>query len=303
MQESTMQMDELYTKISGNECIFLNELRKYNYLQKTIYGLIIGSFLIIVYTGFSFPLNTQMTGVEAFNLNPIMYLLFWFGFAVYFSSMIGAIFVQNRRVSLRKKIGLEKEEELFLLSYKILRNLKSILAEKNTARKPFHLKKTIKLANELTDKLRGWQVGNVRLISDAAEKQIEQLKSYLSNNVLPNLIKIDEAMYKQISDVFFNFCLYLKQPSEESLDYLNHLIAEKKFDFKPSLTGQKRILNYLYSNPRGFRLLFSSALTAIIVGAVMYVSSNWGLAITVGVACFWGSFTAFDKLFTLHPLK
>jgi len=78
------------------------------------------------------------------------------------------------------------------------------------------------------------------------------------------------------------------------------MIKEIPFKEYKYLTKKERMSGYFYSKPRVFRLAFASGITIAVVAVLLYLEQNLGLAIAVGVTCFWGAFAGFDKLFKIR---
>lgn len=149
----------------------------------------------------------------------------------------------------------------------------------------------------MTENVEGWKYGNIRLIADLIGDKIDLLKDNMKRLVLSNVAKGDDETLKKISKILIELCKYIHSPSIKKLDGLNEMIKEIPFKEYKYVTKRERMGRYFYSRPRMFRLAFAFIITIVVVAVLLCLGQNLGLAITVGVPCFWGAFVGFDKIF------
>ena len=149
----------------------------------------------------------------------------------------------------------------------------------------------------MTENVEGWKYGNIRLIADLIGDKIDLLKDNMKRLVLSNVANGDDETLKKISKILIELCKYIHSPSIKKLDELNETIKEILFNEYKYLTKKERMGRYFYSKPRVFRLIFAFGITITVVAVLLCLEQNLGLAIAVGVTCFWGAFAGFDRIF------
>lgn len=290
-----IEIQEEYERILGNEFIYLDEIDLWKKLQNIAFFLcFIGLGAIIIPT-FSMPSGVPL--LVLFPDYPLQVSSFVVGFVLLFGSMVAFTQLSNKTSKIQNELGLHREERIYLRAYETSSSIDSYLNESNPKRKLHFKRWALQNARELTDNVDGWKYGNIRLIANLIGDKIDLLKDNVRRLVLSNVAKGDDETLKKISKTLMKICKYIHSPSLDRLDELNNKMKEIPFKEYKYLTKKEKMGAYFYSRPRIFRLIFASSITIAVVAVLLCLEQNLGLAIAVGVTCFWGSFTGFDKLF------
>ena len=296
-QEPQIDLEAEYRRLSENEKIYHEKISLWEKLWKITIILVFVSFVLMLISLRGLPENTPL--YEAFPNYPFQTCLFFIGFGLMISLFIVGPLVSSKNDKVRNELGLHREERLFLRAYVSYKNINSYLNEPNLNRKLFLKKLALKNTEKMIKIVKGWKYGNIKLIRNLIGDQIDLLKDNMKRLVLSNVAKGDEKALKKISEILIEFCKHIHSPSIEELDKLNNMIKELPYKEYKVMTKKEKIAEYFYGKPRAFRLLFASSITIIVASVLFYLHQNIGLIVAVGVTCFWGAFTGFDKLFGL----
>jgi len=292
-----IEIEKEYERILGNEFIYLDEIDLWKKLQN------IAFFLCFIGLGASIiPAFSMPSGVPLFVLfpdYPLQVSSFVVGFVLLFGSIVAFTQLSNKTSKIRNELGLHREERIYLRAFETSSSIDSYLNESNPKRKLHFKRWALQNARELTENVEGWKYGNIRLIANLIGDKIDLLKDNVRRLVLSNVAKGDEETLKKISKILMKLCKYIHSPSFDKLDELNDIIKEIPFKEYKYLTKKEKMSVYFYSRPRMFRLFFASGITITVVAVLLCLEQNLGLAIVVGVPCFWGAFTGFDKIFMM----
>lgn len=297
-KEEQAEIDEEYARISENEMIYLDEVSFWDTSQKIVKYISAFSFIAIILPLFFLPPNTPIN-LESFQNYPLQVLSIWIGMVLLIISIVARPLLLNKVSRIKKELGLHREETLYLRAYEAYKDIDSYLNESNPKRRLYFKKSAIGRAKELTESVEGWNYGNIRLIIKLVGDKIDLLKDNMRRLILSNIATGDEETLKKISKILVELCKYIHKPSLERLGRLNDMIKEIPFKEYKYLTRKERMSGYFYSKPRVFRLIFAFSVTATVVAVLLCLEQSLGLAIAVGVTCFWGSFAGFDKLFRI----
>ena len=298
-KEPQVDLDDEYGRIAENEMIYLDEIALWERLGRIATYLIVVPFIAIVTVSFFLPPNTPILNLESFRDYPLQISISWIVIVLVFFSLVAIPLSGVKTSKIRKELGLHREERIYLRAYETSTTIDSYLSESNPKRKLYFKRLALQNAQELTEIVDGWKYGNIRLIADLIGDKIDLLKDNMRRLVLSNVAKGDEGALKKISRILMELCKYIHSPTLEKLDELNNMIREIPFKEYKYLTKKEKMGAYFYSRPRMFRLVFASGITITVVVVLLCLDQNLGLAIAVGVTCFWGSFAGFDKLFRI----
>jgi len=297
-QEPEVDLEAEYRRLSDGERIYHDKIDLWIKLQRiALYLTLILIFIVSFLVGF---LPQEPTFLEMMTTHPLQFYSFAFAlFSLLFSfSMVPLMSGKISRI--RSELRVSKEERLFLRAYETYKSIHSYMNESNPNRKVFFKKMALVNAEKTNRIVDGWDYGNIGLIKELVGDQIDLFKNNFRRLVLSNIAEGDETALGKIAEILIKFCKYIHSPSIEEFNELNSLISGLKYRKYKVLTRQERIGEYFYSKPRAFRLLFASTITIIVVSVLLYLNQNIGLIVAVGVTCFWGAFTGFDKLFRLE---
>jgi len=300
--KTQLELEREYTRIAENEMIYYDEFSLWKRLTTVTSFLGVFSFCLL-FTIFLVPQNEleKIDSIfelpELFPHYPLQVSAFCVSIVLLIVSIAANQFFQHKSSKVQEELGLHREEHLYLHAYETRTNIDSFLTESNPKRKLYFKKLALKSAKELTATVEGLKYGNVRLVANLIGDKIDLLKDNVRRLILSNVAKGDDEALKKASKSLMEFCKYIHSPSIEKLEELNNMMGEIPFKEYKYLTKKERVSGYFYGRPRIFRLIFASVVTITVVAVLWCMEQNWGLVIAVGVTCFWGSFSGFDKLF------
>lgn len=290
-----IEIEEEYERILENEFIYLDEMNLWKKLENvTLFLCFVGLGIAII------SMSSMPSGVplpDLFPYYPLQVSSLLVGFVLLFGSVVLFPRLSDKTSKIQNELGLHREERIYLRAYETSSTIDSYLNEPNPKRKLHFKKWALQNARELTENVDGWKYGNIRLIANLIGDKIDLLKDNVRRLVLSNVAKGDDETLKKISKTLMKICKYIHSPSLDKLDELNNMMKEIPFKEYKYLTKKEKMGAYFYSRPRIFRLIFASSITIAVVAVLLCLEQNLGLAIAVGVTCFWGSFAGFDKLF------
>ena len=292
-----LELDDEYGRIAENEMIYESEISLWKKLKKfTLFFYSMG-FVLIIISFYSTPPNTPM--LTSFPDYPLEAALFVVGSILLPTSLISRFLLSNKTSKIRDELGLHRDERIYLRAYETSTTIDSYLKEPTPKRRLYFKRLALRNAEELIEIVEGWKYGNVRLVANLIGDKIDLLKNNMKRLVLSNVAKGDDEALKRVSKILVELCKFIHSPSLEKIDELNGMIKEIPFKEYEYLTKKERMSRYFYKRPRIFRLIFASGITIAVVAVLLYLEQNVGLAIAVGITCFWGSFSGFDKLFKI----
>ena len=292
-----LRLEGEYTRLAENEGIYYDEISLWEKLKKCILFPMIGGFVLAVISIGKLPRDTPM--LELFPDYPLEVVLIFVGLILQPASIVIFSLMSSKTSKIRDELGLHRDERIYLRAYETSTTIDSYLKEPTPKRKLYFKRLALWNAEELTEIVQGWKYGNIRLVASLIGDKIDLLKDNMRRLVLSNVAKGDEVALKRISEALMELCRFIHSPSLEKLDELNGMIKEIPFKEYEYLTKKERMSRYFYSRPRIFRLVFASGITITVIAVLLYLEQNVGLTIAVGVTCFWGSFSGFDKIFKI----
>lgn len=297
-QEPENDLEAEYRRLSGNEKIYLERIDFWDKLQRSSLPLMLISLFLMLASIFLLPEDKPL--LESFPDYPLQFSLMYVGLGSFLFSIITFWLSSSKTSKISDELRLHREERLYLRAYKAYKSINSYLDESNPKRKPFLKKLALKNAEKMTRIVDGWKYGNIKLIRNLVGDQIDLLKNNMKRLVLSNVARGDEMALRKISEIIIEFCKHIHSPSVEKLCKLNDMIKDLPYKEYKVLTKQEKIGEFFQSKPRALRLLFASCVTVIVALVLLYLGQNIGVIFAVGVTCFWGAFTGFDKLFRLE---
>jgi len=295
--QEQFNLEEEYTRLAENEAIYYDEISLWKKLRKSTLFLYLVGFALIIISFRLLPRNTPM--LELFPDYPLEVALFFVGLILAPTSMITRILLSNKTSKIRDELGLHRDERIYLRAYETFTTIDSYLKEPTPKRKLYFKRSVLQNAEELTEIVESWKYGNIRLVANLIGDKIDLLKNNMKRLILSNVAKGDDEALKRVSKTLMELCRFIHSPSLEKLDELNKEIGKIPFKEYKYLTKKERMSRYFYKRPRIFRLIFASGITIAVVAGLLCLEQNVGLAIAVGVTCFWGSFSGFDKIFKI----
>jgi len=188
---------------------------------------------------------------------------------------------------------------MYLRAFETYDNRTASVKEPNPKRKNYYKSIACSRTKELSELLNQWKNGNIQLIRDIIGKKISLLKYAFEWQIVPNIEKGNEETVDKIATAMINFCKYLLTPSVTKLEELNNRIKGMNFEPHPTLTSRELAIEFLRSKPRLFRFCFAFGITTILSIILLFLEQNLAVIVAVSVTCFWGAFSAFDKIFRI----
>ena len=291
--ETKINLVAEYRRLSENEKIYHEKIKTWRDLEKL--GRSLGVISMVL-----FFLAVYWFSETAPFFEPLAFI-FLIVFSILFIASLILFQISSWKFSrIESELGLPKAELLYLRVYDTYKNVDSYLKESNIRRKPYFRKSALKNAEEAIEIVNDWEYGNIKLVKRIIGDQIDLLKNNLERLVLSNIVKGDDTTLTEVSKMLLQFCEYINSSSVKELEELNDAIKELPYVEYKVATTRQRLTEHFYGKPRAFRLLFASIITIIVVSVLLYLNESIGLMVAVGVACFWGAFTGFDKLFRLE---
>jgi len=291
------ELEDEFSRLLENEMIYYDEINPLKKRGRILFILMLVSIALFIAPIYLLPKGVPL--YESYSDYPLATLSLFVGFGLFVASVIGLEIASDKTSKIRNELGLHREERIYLRAYETSTTIDSYLSEPNPRRKSYFKRLALQNTQELTESVDGWKYGNIRLIANLIGDKIDLLKDNMRRLVLSNVAKGDEETLKKISKILMKLCKYIHSPSFDKLDELNDIIKEIPFKEYKYLTKKEKMSVYLYSRPRMFRLFFASGITITVVAVLLCLEQNLGLAIAVGVTCFWGAFTGFDKIFRM----
>jgi len=291
------ELEDEFTRLLENEMIYYDEIDLWKKLRKIFAFLFIVSMCATFISLISLPEGVPV--LDLFPDYPLQVSSLFVGIGLLTTSAAALQLLSDKISKIWNELGLHREERIYLRAYETSATIDSYLSEPNPRRKIYFKRLALQNARELTENVDGWKYGNIRLIANLIGDKIDLLKDNIRRLVLSNVAKGDEKTLEKISKILLKLCGYIHSPSLDELDELNNMMKEIPFKEYKYLTRKEKTSAYFYSKPRIFRLIFASSITIIVVAVLLYLEQNLGLAIAVGVPCFWGAFTGFDKIFRM----
>ena len=298
--QEQLNLDDEYGRIAENEAIYYDEISFWKKLGKCTMFLVVVAYALMVIPYFLLPQNIRNRPIlELFSEYPLAGSLIIVSLILIPTSIITLLLLSYKTSKIRDELGLHRDERIYLRAYETSTTIDSYLKEPTPERKLYFKRLALQYAEELTENVQGWKYGNIRLVASLIGDKIDLLKDNMRRLVLSNVAKGDDEALKRVSKTLIELCKFIHSPSIEKIDELNGMIEEIPFKEYKYLTKKERASRYFYKRPRIFRLIFASGITIPVVAVLLCLEQNVGLIIAVGVTCFWGSFSGFDKIFRL----
>lgn len=292
---------EEYDRIFGNNSIFVEKVRFWKKLEKIAITLTLISFGMIFSVGL-IPLN-ELQGIGFFDLfheYPLQASIFFSGITLFCISGILVYIITYKVSNIKRELGINREERLFLKAFEIHKNIDLYLDESKSKRRSYFKKLALEGTKEMIIITQKWGYGNVRLITELIGNKLRLFKDNLKRLVLSNVATGDETTLKKISEILVEFCKYLKSPTIKGLTEVNNIISELPFKEYQLFTRKERTVIYLNSRPRMSRILFAFSITTVLAIFFYCLGQNIGVIGVVAVASFWGALMGFDKIFATN---
>jgi hypothetical protein len=293
-------LDKEYKRLFDNELIFFDAVQIWKRLEKisTVIVLILGFSLLFGYFAVEYSLPENSFFLLHYSTYPFHFLFIVVGFGLFFTFLVVYFLAQNKIYRITQELGLHREERLFLRAYETKQNIRVYLND-STNRRLYFKKLAKNFAQELLDLIEDWNYGDIRLAVNWFGEKIYLLKDNMKRLILPTIINGREKELWQVYQSLNEFCMYLHSPSVKKLDELNNTIIKIPFKEYKDLYKMDKLRAFFQNKPRISRLFFSFSVTLVVIVVLWNLEGKWGLIIAVGVACFWGAFSGFDKIFRL----
>lgn len=206
--------------------------------------------------------------------------------------------ITEKLSKIRDELGLYQNDVEFLLFFETYKSYQSYV-KSNENKKRFFKVQTIKKTNEIIELVEAWDSGNNPVSGWILETPLSLFKENLKRLLLPNIAK-GEKVETELLIIFENLCIFSVKPSLEKLKNINELIGKLPYIKYEKLSSRQKATKFLQSKPTICRLIFASIITIIVFVIILFVGESLGAAFGIGVACFFASVQAFDKLIKIE---
>jgi hypothetical protein len=218
MLDSNIQKD--YHKFKEREKKYQRYARPSNLIGKYAIFLFISIFLITSFSSVLLKLVTPLSQICTY-VPPLV----WFVFVV-----VSVHYLEKKA----RIYSLNADERVLFHACSILENLENYFDSANDELKKEHKKNIILHAQKMLSTIENnWTIGKFELGRNTIGDCVSKFKENLRNRLIPHIEKGDEASFKTVGQIMYNFTYFLRSPSIEDLNHLNKSISEK-IDSYPS---------------------------------------------------------------------